>query len=104
MYISNRLMREFIEPAGLYCERAVSCYPCNLHSHVCSIQVRSVYSSQLTAMAAPSPRPFDHFSAVVKQLEVRQKVAAELAVKSAAQAEAANKLVMEEAAEVLRKE
>ena len=51
-----------------------------------------------------TPRPFDHFSSVVKQLEVRQKAAAEQAAKIAAQAEAANKLVMVEAAEVIRKE
>ena len=49
-------------------------------------------------------RPFDQFSSVVKQLEVRQKVAAEQAAKLAAQSEAAKKLVVAEAAEVLRKE
>ena len=44
-----------------------------------------------------TPRPFDHFSSVVKLLEARE-------AKARAQADAAKKLVMVEAADVLRKE
>ena len=67
-------------------------------THVISIAICAQFKwplpSQLAAMA--TPRPFDHFSSIGKLLEARE-------AKARAQADTAKRLVMAEAADVLRR-
>ena len=97
MYISNRLMRDL----------SLLGFTANVQlvvTHVISIAICAQFKwpvlSHPTAMATPTPplpKAFDHFSSIGKMLQARD-------AKAQAQAESAKRLVLAEAADVLKKE